>query len=145
MSNDFKSINLQFSAKINASGRVVAETQDVTFTTWCNGTDRNWPFEKVLCTINMVFDDYTGLEFTPDSFNETVNQTTNEDFNYDEAHYHIVDVQKYPSAKKRFFDKENNEWISEYSQFVFAVSMEQNGSFYTHLFVTPLFGECDRV
>lgn len=68
-------------------------------------------------------------------------QENDEQFNYDEAQYHIVETKRYPNAKKKYFDTENDEWPGEYTQFVFTILMKRNGSFYTYLFVTPLFGD----
>lgn len=50
----------------------MAESQDVTFKAWCNGVNRNWPVERVRCQIVMMFDDYTGLEFSNGSFDVNV-------------------------------------------------------------------------
>lgn len=72
VSSDFKSLSLQYLAVINSSGYIVAESQDVTFKTWCNGLNRDWPFERVRCPIVMMFDDYTGLEFSPGTFDAQV-------------------------------------------------------------------------
>lgn len=158
-SNDFKSLNLKFALKINSSGQITAESRDATFSTWCNGMNRDWPIEQIRCAIVMMFDDYTGLEFSPGSFDTNVSnllkfwifqnkisspvwmqEDVKERFNFDEAQYHIVAIANHPNANRTFFDTVNDEWPVEYTQFIFEITMERNGSFYTRLFVTPLFG-----
>lgn len=83
----------------------------------------------------------SGIYFENYNRDFTSSQQNDERFNYDEAQYHIIETAVYPNAKRTFFDTWNDEWPSAYTQFVFFILMERNGSFYTHLFVTPLFGD----
>lgn len=47
------------------NGSVWAESTEITFSTWCWNTNRNWPHESVKCDIQIQLDHFANVTLKP--------------------------------------------------------------------------------
>lgn len=64
--DNFTSLPLIYSVRVNANGSVWAESiADITMSTWCLNSNRNWPYETIECDIDMQLEHFADAILQP--------------------------------------------------------------------------------
>lgn len=159
---DFASVPSSYMVQVFANGSVFAESLEMTFSTWCLNSHKNWPHESVKCDIQIQLEPSANLTVMPldNSFIiiPPVGFFENwfiwiiklievrlfqhpKSYDYDEGEWHIKVVQSTivnsPNAVVR-------DQFSKHASIKIETVLERNSIFYNQLISVPLIGSILR-
>ncbi|XP_031620035.1 acetylcholine receptor subunit beta-like 2 [Contarinia nasturtii] len=136
----FTYVPLSYTLMIFSNGSVWAETNEIIFSTWCLNSHRDWPYEKVNCSIQIHLDHLTNATLIP--LNNVFNVLPkNFVSHFDESEWRIIDTKAtYTLHTDAPYVLTEDGPIKSLSILKIDVILGRNNLFYNNIISMPLIG-----